>query len=108
MANLTNLSSSVANPTILGLRLCLFVCLLLATSYLSCLPFCQSYEDSKPLTSPMPTPSTTASATKPIYVDAKPEVSKSTPLPEPAGIIIEKEPTQTEVRKPRPLSHYTC
>jgi len=56
----------------------------------------------------MPTPSTIAKATKPSYVDAKPEVSKSTPLLEPAGIIIEKEPTQTEVRKPRPLSPYTC
>lgn len=56
----------------------------------------------------MSTPSTTGSATKPIYVNAKPEVSKSIPLPEPAGVIIEKEPTQTEVRKPRPLSHYTC
>lgn len=107
MANLTNLSSSIANPTILGLRLCLFVCCYQPLIYLV-FPFCQSYEDSKPPTSPMPIPSTTASATKPSYVDAKPEVSKSTPLPEPAGIIIEKEPTQTEVRKPRPLSPYTC
>ncbi|GMY05870.1 protein TIC 62, chloroplastic, partial [Fagus crenata] len=49
------------------------------------------YEDSKPPTSPTPTPSTTAGATKPSYVDAKSEVSKSTP-----------------VRKPSPLSPYTC
>lgn len=66
------------------------------------------YEDLKPPTSPTPTPSTTAGATKPSNIDAKPAALKSIPSPAPSGTIIEKEPTQTEVRKPRPLSPYTC
>ncbi|KAB1207223.1 Protein TIC 62, chloroplastic [Morella rubra] len=64
------------------------------------------YEDSKPPTSPTPTQSTNAGATKPSYADAKPELPKSTPSLKPSGT--EKQPTQTEVKKPKPLSPYTC
>jgi hypothetical protein len=70
-------------------------------------PIFQSYEDLKPPTSPTPTPSTTAGATKPSNIDAKPAALKPIPSPALSGTIIEKEPTQTEVRKLRPLSPYT-
>ncbi|KAA8545933.1 hypothetical protein F0562_020616 [Nyssa sinensis] len=71
-----------------------------------------AYEDLKPPTSPIPTPSTTASAPKASNVEAIPAALKSASssnqinLSQSSSTVIEKEAVSTEVKKTSPLSPY--
>ncbi|XP_031286688.1 protein TIC 62, chloroplastic [Pistacia vera] len=65
-----------------------------------------SYEDMKPPTSPTPTPSTTSGASKTSDLDATPAAPITSTFSEPSGITLEKEATQEDVKKMRPLSPY--